>query len=79
MIQSGIDFADAADVERHDPVVAQMLTLHRQRQAACTPQEHSMSPAQVDATDRRFDRLVHDLYGLTAAEIEGVEGRDRRT
>ena len=29
---------------------------------------------QIDATDAEIDRLVYDLYGLTAKEIARVEG-----
>jgi hypothetical protein len=29
---------------------------------------------QIAATDTQIDRLVYDLYGLTAAEIRLVEG-----
>lgn len=28
---------------------------------------------QIPATDRRIDRLVYELYGLTGEEIEVVE------
>ena len=31
---------------------------------------------QRDATDAEIDRLVYDLYGLTAEEIAIVEGKD---
>jgi hypothetical protein len=29
---------------------------------------------QIDATDAEIDRLVYDLYGLTAEEIALVQG-----
>ena len=29
---------------------------------------------QIDATDRRIDELVYELYGLTDEEIKIVEG-----
>ncbi len=32
-----------------------------------------MLQRQIDATDRQIDRLVHELYGLTDAEIKIVE------
>lgn len=32
--------------------------------------------SQIDATDAEIDRLVYDLYGLTAEEIAVVEGKD---
>jgi hypothetical protein len=72
-----INFADPADVARHDQMVAlvaRMLTLHRQRQVARTPQEQNVLQAQIEATDRQIDRLVYALYGLTAEEIGVVEG-----
>jgi hypothetical protein len=31
---------------------------------------------QIDTTDAEIDRLVYDLYGLTADEIAVVEGKD---
>jgi hypothetical protein len=55
-------------------LVARMLTLHRQRQVARTPQEQNVLQAQIEATDRQIDRLVYALYGLTAEEIGVVEG-----
>ncbi|HQY91159.1 MAG TPA: hypothetical protein PLS79_06135 [Caldilinea sp.] len=51
-----------------------MLALHGQRNAARTPHEQSVLQAQIDATDQQIDRLVYALYGLTAKEIEIVEG-----
>jgi len=71
------EFADADNVTRHDRMVAlvgRMLALHRQRQAARTPQEQTVLAAQIEAADREIDRLVYDLYGLTAEEIGVVEG-----
>jgi hypothetical protein len=38
---------------------------------------HSSLPPlerQIAATDSQIDRLVHDLYGVTEAEIKIVEG-----
>jgi hypothetical protein len=31
------------------------------------------APRRIDATDRQIDRLVYELYGLTAGEIKIVE------
>jgi hypothetical protein len=42
--------------------------------AAKTPHEKTVLQAEMDATDRRIDRLVYDLYGLTEEEIKIVEG-----
>ena len=39
--------------------------------------ERAVIGAQIEATDRRIDRLVYDLYGLTEEEIAVVEGESR--
>ena len=33
--------------------------------------------SQIDATDAEIDRLVYDLYGMTAEEIALVEGQEQ--
>ena len=71
-----IDFADTADRERHDQMVAlveEMLALYRRLAAARTDHEQTNLQRQIDATDRRIDRLVYDLYNLTDEEIRIVE------
>jgi TaqI-like C-terminal specificity domain len=71
-----IDFADTADRERHDRMVSlveQMLALHRQLAAARTEHEQTNLRRQIDAADRRIDRLVYDLYGLTEEDIRIIE------
>jgi hypothetical protein len=37
------------------------------------PAEKSLLERQIDAMDAAIDRLVYDLYGLTAKEIALVE------
>ena len=71
-----IDFADPADRERHDRMVAlveEMLALHRQLAAVLTDHEQTNLRRQIGATDRRIDRLVYDLYNLSEEEIRIVE------
>jgi hypothetical protein len=71
-----IDFADAADRERHDrmvDLVEEMLALHRQLAVARTDHEQTNLKRQIDATDSRINRLVYDLYNLTDDEIRIVE------
>ncbi len=58
-----------ADRERHD----WMLALHRRLAAARTDHEQTNLKRQIDAADRRIDRLVYDLYDLTEAEVRIVE------
>ncbi len=75
-----IDFTVPADRERHDRMVAmvgEMLVLHRQLASARTEHEQTNLKRQIDATDRRIDRLVYDLYNLTEEEIRIVD-TDRR-
>ena len=71
-----INFADPTDVARHDRMVAlveAMLDLHRKLAAAVTDQEKTVLQRQIVATDRQIDRLVYELYGLTAEEVGIVE------
>jgi len=72
-----IDFSNPADVKRHDRIVSLvecMLTLHKQSAAARLPDEKERLERQIQATDRQIDTLVYELYGLTAEEINIVEG-----
>ena len=55
-------------------VADQMLSLYQRLAAAKVPPDKTVLQAQIDATDRQIDRLVYDLYGLTAEEIRIVEG-----
>jgi len=54
-------------------LVEEMLALHRRLAAARTDHEQTNLKRQIDATDRRIDRLVYDLYGLTEEEIRIIE------
>jgi len=47
--------------------------LQRQPAAARTDHEQTNLKRQIDAADRRIDRLVYDLYGLTEEEIRIIE------
>jgi predicted nucleic acid-binding Zn-ribbon protein len=50
-----------------------MLALHRRLAVARTDHEQTNLKRQIDAADRRIDRLVYDLYNLTEEEIRLVE------
>lgn len=72
-----IDFTNAADVGAHDKMVGlveRMLKLHEDRAGEKNPDTLRRIEADIAATDRRIDRLVYDLYDLTADEIALVEG-----
>jgi hypothetical protein len=55
-------------------LVERMLTLHERLSEARIGRERTVIGHQIAATDRRIDRLVYDLYGLTEDEIQIVEG-----
>jgi hypothetical protein len=66
-----------AERTRHDRVVGlveRMLQLHKDVTRARMPNEKATIERQIAATDREIDRLVYELYGLTAEEIRIVEG-----
>ena len=72
-----INFSDKAEKTAHDrmvKLVEQMLELHPKLAGARTPQEKTALERQIAATDTQIDRLVYELYGLTAEEIAIVEG-----
>lgn len=71
-----MDFSELADKSRHDrmvEMVEQMLSLNKQLARAKTGHEKTALQRQIDATDRRIDLLVYQLYGLTDEEIRIVE------
>ena len=68
--------ADAAHHARMVALVEAMLSLHKQAAAARLPQEKERLQRQIQVTDGQIDRLVYELYGLTAEEIAIVEGKE---
>ena len=58
-------------------LVDSMLRLHKQLSAAKSAAQKAIIQRQIDATDAEIDRLVYELYGLTAEEIAIVEGKDQ--
>ncbi len=72
-----IDFSNSKDKSLYNQVVElvrSMLNLHKNKESVITQHDHEMIQRQIDATDRQIDALVYELYGLTPAEIEIVEG-----
>jgi hypothetical protein len=55
-------------------LVERMLDLHRRKATEKNPETLRHIETEIAATDRRIDRLVYDLYALTADEIALVEG-----
>jgi hypothetical protein len=71
-----VNFSDPAEKADHDKMVSlveRMLSLHKQ--SARTPQEKEMLQREIESTDQAIDSLVYQLYGLTDAEINIVEGK----
>jgi hypothetical protein len=63
--------------DRHGKVVELvewMLDLNKQLPKAKTPHEQESLQRQIAATDKQIDTLVYELYGLTEAGIQVVEG-----
>ncbi len=54
-------------------LVERMLALHKQLAAAKTAHTQTTFQRQIDATDGQIDKLVYELYGLSADEIKVVE------
>ena len=72
-----INFSQPSEKTQHDlmvKLVDSMLALHKQLAAAKSAAQKAIMQRQIDATDAEIDRLVYDLYGLTAEEIAIVEG-----
>jgi SAM-dependent methyltransferase len=75
-----IDFAEKADEARHDRIVSlvdSMVAVRNQLAAARSVAQKAVLQRQIDSTDREIDRLVYDLYDLTAEEAELVEADSR--
>lgn len=71
------DLQIAAQISRHDEIrnlVDRMLALHQQLAKTKSPPDRASLELQIAATDRRIDRLIYELYGLTEEEIRIVEG-----
>ncbi len=72
-----INFSAPADRKRHDQMVTlvnSILGLHNEVAETKSAAQKAILQRQIDSTDAEIDRLVYDLYGLTAEEIATVEG-----
>lgn len=54
-------------------LVDRMLDLHQREPSPRTDHERAIVQRQIEATDRKIDELVYELYGLTDEEIHIVE------
>jgi hypothetical protein len=74
-----INFNSVSETTIHRQLVGlveSMQTLHRQLAAARSVAQKEVIQRQIDATDRKIDRLLYDLYGLTPEEVALVEGAE---
>ncbi len=72
-----INLSAAAEKSSYDRIVLlvdSMLALHKQLASAKSSAQGAILQRQIDATDGEIDRLVYGMYGLTAEEIDLVEG-----
>ncbi len=72
-----IDFSDQADRARHDQVaglVGQLLKTKEQLGRARTDHDRNYYENKCVMLDRQIDGSVHELYGLSAEEIQLVQG-----
>ena len=71
-----IDFNNKKEKSRHDQMLAYvetMLELNKKLPKLKTEHEKTVIQRQIDATDRKIDKLVYKLYDLTDNEITIVE------
>ena len=71
-----VELSNPADVDlgnRIEDQVRAMLELQKQLKTARTGHDRAVIQRQIEATDRRIDQLVYDLYGLTVEEIQIIE------
>jgi len=66
--------AERVYYDRMVGMVKSMLKMHKDLGGMKTDQERTVIQREIDATDKQIDALVYELYGLTAEEIEIVEG-----
>ena len=72
-----IDFSQPVGKARHDrmvELVEQMLAARKQLAGAQSDKDKDFYTNRCDGLDRQIDALVYDLYALTPAEIQIVEG-----
>jgi hypothetical protein len=77
-----IKFAKEEDKDRHNKIAAlvdSMLGLQKQLASAKSDAQKSITQYQIEATDAEIDRLVYELYGLTAEEIAIIENSSSKS
>ena len=57
-------------------MVKWMLELHKPTVVVRSPLDKERVGREIESTDKPIDRLVYELYGLSAEEIKFVEGKE---
>ena len=73
-----LPFPKSIEQTEHNKMVAlveEMLELHKRLAAAKSDADKKRLERAMNATDRKIDALVYELYGLTEEEIRIVEGQ----
>ena len=71
-----INFSNSSDKAKYDKMIGlveSMWQLHKRVKDAKSPHDKTRLQRQIDATDKKIDRLVYELYGLTEGEIRIVQ------
>ena len=74
-----IDFSNNDEESKHNHLVRlvnSILVLNTQLSAAKSQNQKISIQRQIDATETKINQFVYDLYGLTANEINIVEGNN---
>ena len=71
-----IAYKEITDHNRLALLVKQLLALHKQTPR--TPQEKESLQREIEATDKKIDQMVYELYGLTEEEIKIIENQSSK-
>ncbi|MCK4644022.1 N-6 DNA methylase [bacterium] len=72
-----IDYTNSESVQIHETIVElvnQIMKLQKKLHSAKTDRDKELYQKQINILDRKIDKLVYRLYGLTDEEIQIVEG-----
>ncbi len=73
-----LDARNRADIAMHEQIVdavAEMLALQKKLMRCKSRSRSDELQRRIDSVDRRIDRCVYELYGLTTAEIVEVDSQ----
>ena len=76
--QLPIKLGDSKRLSRLTTLVHDMLALHEKLNQTKNPKTRKVIQKQIEITDKKIDRIVYKLYGLSEEEIRIVESREQR-